>query len=573
MKKFLRIFIPIVLALAVVFCSGWYLLEYDTEFTRDILLSCARNNQNRGNHRIATWFYNRAYAQAKGGDDVAIELAQQYANSGNYTKAEYTLTSAISDGAGADVYIALCKTYVEQDKLLDAVKLLGNITNADIKAQLEAQRPQMPTVSPDPSFYTQYVSVTLQSDGATIYASTDGSYPSVKTGLYSEPIPLSEGETEIYAVAVAENGLVSPVSISKFTIGGVIEKVEFHDAAIETQVRTQLQVGAETELLTNALWTLTEFTVPADATDYTDLKHMIYLESLTIEGGVKGQIENLSTMSRLTTLQIVDTDLTQDDLKIIAALPQLKTLTLQNTDLSGIAPLSAATGLENLNISGNTVRNLDALKSTSQLKVLNAAGNAITEISALAGCTALTQLDISSNNITSLAPISGLTALTELNASVNQLSDVGDIGKLTSLTKLNLSKNTLASLGSLSGCTALTDLDVSSNALTELSCLTGIHGLMNLNFSHNQVTALPEFSASSKLVSINGSHNQLSSLSALGGLGSLNTVDMDYNAEISSVEALAECPVLIRVNVYGTKVTEVGMLTDRSIEVNYNPVQ
>jgi hypothetical protein len=53
----------------------------------------------------------------------------------------------------------------------------------------------------------------------------------------------------------------------------------------------------------------------------------------------------------------------------------------------------------------------------------------------------------------------------------------------------------------------------------------------------------------------------------------LNNVYMDYNEEIASVEALAVCPVLIQVNVYGTKVTEVKSLTDQSVIVNYTPVQ
>ena len=115
MKRFFQIFIPIVLVLAIIACSWWYLFIYDRDFTRDVLLSGARYFEAQGNHAVATWFYNTAYAQSEDSDGVAIELAQQYIASGNYTKAEYTLTSAISDGAGADVYIALCKTFVEQD--------------------------------------------------------------------------------------------------------------------------------------------------------------------------------------------------------------------------------------------------------------------------------------------------------------------------------------------------------------------------------------------------------------------------------------------------------------------------
>jgi hypothetical protein len=58
----------------------------------------------------------------------------------------------------------------------------------------------------------------------------------------------------------------------------------------------------------------------------------------------------------------------------------------------------------------------------------------------------------------------------------------------------------------------------------------------------------------------------------LGGLKNLNNVVMEYNEEISSVRALAKCPNLIQVNVFGTKVRDVSSLTDQSIVVNYNPV-
>jgi Leucine-rich repeat (LRR) protein len=73
-------------------------------------------------------------------------------------------------------------------------------------------------------------------------------------------------------------------------------------------------------------------------------------------------------------------------------------------------------------------------------------------------------------------------------------------------------------------------------------------------------------------VNITGSYNLLSSLNSLGGLKKLNNVIMEYNTEISSVNALAKCPNLIQVNVFGTKVRDVSALTDQSIIVNYNPV-
>ena len=573
MKKALRIILPIILSVAVIFCACWYLLSYDREFTRDTLLTFARKSESNGNHAVATWFYNVAYVQAGNSDLVAIELAEQYRSGGNYTKAEFTLSNAIADGGGVDIYIALCKLYVEQDKLLDAVNMLNNITNPEIKAQIEAIRPAVPTPTPAPGFYSQYISVTLESEGNTIYASTNGEYPSISDPVYTEPIALGDGETTIYALSIAPNGLVSPVAIHAYTIGGVVEKMEFADAAVEAEVRSILGVNETKELFTNDLWTITSFTMPAEAKDYGDLKHMIFLEELVIENGYPDQVHNVSSLGHLVSLTITNTVVSQDDLKLIAALPSLKKLTLQHTDLSGIAPLSETTTLEVLDVSENTVISIAAVGKLTNLSELYLHSNAVSDLSPLSTCANLTRLDVSGNAITSLVPITGLTKLTWLNAGSNKVSDLGEIGNLTGLTYLNLSSNQLTDISAVAGCTQLTELDISSNQLTDISAVAGIITLMNLNFSHNEVTKLPKFTSESAIVTINGSYNKLSSISELGVLQHVNTITMSYNSEVSSVKALADCPVLMIVDVYATKVKDVDDLEVRSIKVYYTPVQ
>ena len=58
--------------------------------------------------------------------NLPVRLAQAYINSGNYTKAEYTLVSAITNNPeSVQLYVALSKTYIEQDKILDAEQMLG----------------------------------------------------------------------------------------------------------------------------------------------------------------------------------------------------------------------------------------------------------------------------------------------------------------------------------------------------------------------------------------------------------------------------------------------------------------
>lgn len=572
MKKTLRIILPIILAFAILLCLTWYLFVYDREFTRDLLLNCARYCENSGNHAAATWFYDRAYYQANDNDTVAIELAKQYINNGNYTKAEFTLSNAIADGGGVELYIALCKAYVEQDKLLDAVTMLGNITNPEIKAQLDEMRPDAPVVTPEPGFYNQYISVSIGAENGTLYVSTDGKYPSVRSAPCTAPINLKDGENTLYAIVVSESGLVSPLSIYGYTIGGVVKTVEFFDPAIEASIRTMLNIADDSLIYTNDLWEITTFTVPDEAQNYADLSYLSYLESLTIINGQASQLEHIASLASLSELKISGVSVDERSLSMIASLPKLKKLTLNDCSIASVTPLVSAQGLINLDLSQNTIRNIDALANMENLQELNLQHNAIVDLTALSSCVSLTKLDVSYNALASVSPICGLSSLTWLNAERNSIASLDDMSRLTALKHLSLSNNSLTSIGNLSTCTNLTELFLSNNALTDISSLSALTGLMYFDFSYNQIADIPAWSEDSPLVSIDGSHNLIIDLDVLSGLKQLNDVYMDYNAEISNIDALAKCPMLIQVNVYGTKVTDVSALADQSVIVNYNPI-
>ena len=571
MKKTLRILLPIILALAIVLCMAWYLFIYDRTFTRDVLLTFARYSESQGSHNVAAWFYNQAYSQAGDNDAVAIELAEQYKASGNFTKAEYTLSKAIADGGAVDLYIALCKTYVEQDKLLDAVNMLDNITNPQVKDQIAAIRPAAPVSLPAPGFYSQYISVSLESD-STIYYNANGIYPSTAKSPYENPIALSDGENTIYAVSISENGLVSPLSIFGYTIGGVVEKVEITDAAMNAAIRKALNASDDKELFTNDLWTIKEFSVPADAKDYSALRHMLFLTKLTIENGSAEQLGNLSPLTNLSELKISGTSVSHENLQIIAGLPLLRSLTLPNCGITSISPLEKAVSLTYLDLSNNAIRNIDMLAMLKDLQELNLDSNAIADLTPISGLSALTRLDVSSNVLTSLAPISSLTNLTWLDASTNSIANLGEIGKLTGLTNLYLQSNKLTGVSGVEKCTALTDLNISKNTISDIEALSKLTKMMYFDFSFNSVSQIPTFPKNCALVTINGSNNNISSLKPLGGLRNLNNVHMDYNKKISSVEPLKDCHLLVEVNVYATKVTKVTVLTDQGVIVNYNPV-
>lgn len=570
MKKNLRRIVPLILAICILVSVGWYLLIYDRNFTRDILLGQARYFDTNGNAAVASWLYDLAYTTSGNDEDVAIELANQYKGDGNYTKSEVTLTNAIADSATTDLYIALCKTYVEQDKLLDAVNLLNNVTDPVIKAELEALRPAAPVAETDPGFYSEYIPITFSSAEGTLYCNFYGEYPSIEDGAYAEPVTLSAGETTIYAICVGENGLVSPITILDYTVGGVIEPAVFVDSVMEDTVRSLLNLDADYEIYTDDLWEITEFTVPENVGSYEDLKLLPYVKKLTLQNA---RLDSLSFLSDLTNLESVDLSgsrFPSQDLAVFVNMPSLTSLTLSNCGLSSIAELSGATALSVLDLSNNTVRNMDALSSITTLTELNLEHNAVTALNALEPLTNLSKLNIAYNSVVDLSPLASCANLTWLHAGNNSISTVTAVDQLPMLSYLSLSYNNIADISILKNCTALTELYISNNSLINITTLNGLDKLEVLDFAHNEVMEIPYWENGGALRIIDGSYNQIESIDTLWNMNSLTYIYMDYN-KLVSVGNLAKCPNLVMLNVYGNEISQVDALTERDIIVNWDP--
>lgn len=571
MKKTIKIIVPILLVLVVLFSIFWYLFVYDRNFTQNFLLNRARAADARGNFKTAAWFYDLAYRHSHEDEDVAIELAEQFKLNGNYTKAEYTLSNAIADGGSAKLYIALCKTYIEQDKLRDAVAMLDNIADPAIKAEIDAQRPLAPNVTPEDGYYNEYISVSITSESGNVYATTDGDYPSIKKSPLKEPLNLQGGQTIVYALTIGDNGMVSPLRVLGYTVAGVIEEVTIEDPALNAIIRDNLNVSDAHTLFTNQLWNITTLDIPADVKDLSELSKMPFIEHLSIQQGDYQNLSNISALTKLKTLVIDGVTLNTEEIKAIASLPDLTLLSMVRCNLSSINELSAATGLTSLNLSNNTIRDLEPIRSLVNLEYLNLSHNAVTQLTALAGATKLKELDVSYNSVTSTIALSGCKNLEVLHADYNALTNVDGLDKLSGLFALSANHNQITNIASLSHLSKLSELNIGNNALTDLSSLNGLTNLKTLNFENNQVTALPSFAKDCALSSINGSRNLLTSLESLYGLKQLNYVTMDHNSGINSINPLSSCGALIEVSVYRTGVTDVSALENMDIIIKYTP--
>jgi len=572
MKRALRVIVPILLILAVLASIAWYFLVYDQALTKELLLKGARYFERNGNREISTFLYDVAYSQSDQDDDVAIELAQQYLDIGNFTKAEYTLSEAIAANPSVNLYMKLSEVYVQQDKLLDAVSLLDYVTDPDIKQELENLRPKAPVMSPDPGFYSQYITVEATADQGTLYINTKGEYPSVEKDRYMGPITLDVGETVLYALIVNDNGLVSPLAVYGYTIGGIVEQVEFHDKTVEALIRTAIEAGPRDVLFTNQLWSIKEITLPADVKSFEDLAYLPHLTHLTIEKGATGDLAVLEQLDKLEHLSLNDRRITEAEMEMIGTHTVLKHLSLNNCSLSSISPLKDLVNLEYLDLSNNTLRNINILSGMKNLKELYLGSNAVTSLDVLSGLTSIEKLDVSYNTITTLEPLRGMyDSILELNASHNQISSIQGLPDLQKLTVLDLSNNNITDVTSLMLLTELNQLNLSNNALTSINGIESMLQLHVLKIAYNQIEALPPFQLTCQLVSIDASHNLLTDLEPLAGLPWLNNVNVDYNPELESLEPLDKCPVLVRVNAYGTLVTDVSFLTAKSIIVNFDP--
>ena len=571
MKKATRFLVSLMLGLLILASIFWYLFIYDRAFTRDTLLGQARFQSLHGNSRLASWFYDAAYSFSGHDENVAIELANQYKKVGNYTKAELTLTTSIHDQPTAELYTALSKVYVEQDKLLDAVQMLGSISDPAIAQEIEALRPAAPEADQEPGFFSQYIDVHLTTDADTVYYTTDGSYPSIAGLKYENGISLPAGETNVCAIAVNKDGLVSPLTTLDYTVTGVIEKVEFTDAAMEAAMRELIHVSSTSTVNTDALWGITEFTAPEGVKDFSDLKYLPNLTKLTIREQTIPTLESLSPLSKLVVLDLTGSTFPVDELKVLAQMPSLSSLTMAECSLSTIAGLENAKNLTYLDLHDNTLRNLDVLATMPALAELDLQHNAVTDLSKLSGLDKLVKLNIGFNAVTSLSPLSSCTRLTWLNADNNQITTLDGVDNLNALTDFSVNNNKIVNVSQLAGLTGLQNLGIASNTISDITMLSGLTKLQSFDFSgNNAISELPDWPDGCALTTIDGSYNTLTSIDGLRNMQNLTHVYMDYN-QITNIDALQDCYCLVQVNVFGNAIGDVSALRSKDIIVNYDP--
>ena len=545
-----KLIVVLAVAVLVVAVLAGYLLIFRGEASVQRYLAKGDSAMADGNYSRAISNYSAALKMQEEDPQIAISLAGAYRGAGNYTKAEYTLARSISMNPDCtQLYVALSRTYVEQEKFMDADKLLTRAASEKVRQELNDMRPDPPMLTPDFGYYSDYITVSASCVAGRIYLTTDGTVPSNKSHLYSEPLALEAGETVIHALVVDDSGLVSPIVYGGYTVAGLIEPITITDPGLDSLLRGLLGKAPEDVIMTSELWSITTLTLDGNISDLSQLTHMIGLESVTV-GNIRAT-----------------------DLSALSSLPLLRSLDLSGYILSSenLKTIGEMTNLTELYLSSCAITSVDRLSNLKKLTVLDLSNNVISDIMPLTQMTALTSLDLSNNPLTSLQALQYCSKLTQLNLVNADITSLEALSGMNQLTVLNVSNNDITSLEHLANCAKLQELDFSDNMVTDIAVLTGLRELGKIYGSHNEISVIPAFSGTA-LHTIDLSYNKISAVDGLKNLMYLNYLVLDYNS-VKDLLPIENCYNLVQVDVWNNPVTKesVDALASHSIIVNYNP--
>ncbi len=554
MKKVLKVLIPLILILALLISACWYFLIYNRPLTVNFLMDQADSMVSNERYERAILYNKWAWSLMPEWTDLALDLADTYIATGNYTKAEYTLVSAISSNPGkGGLYEALCRIYVQQNKLLDAVQMLDRITDAQVVDYMNTARPAAPVLTPESGYYTEYIEVSVQSDAPYVYITKDGKYPSNDTDLYTGPLNMEAGETTLITLAVNEQGLVSPAAVFGYTVGGVVEPVELSDPAVDSAVREVLGYTADQTIMSDDLWGIQTLELSDTVSDLSDLARFTGLTSLTIHD-VSGL--EMSVFHQVPTLQELDLSgctISTQSMTSISSLTNLQILRLSNCALTDISALSSLIMLEELDLSGNFVSDISVVALMPELKSISLSNNPLESIAGLSICSKLEYADLRDCNVQSIGALSGKSALRTLLASNNQIAD----------------------LSPLKDCRSMETLLLSNNLISDISVLRSMPKLVTFEANYNAVTEIPALqNSAAALVSFIANYNDIEDVSGLSGIDTLNYVELDYN-QVKDISPLTENYNLIQLDVWDNPIPDIAEAVkpfeESSIIVNYNP--
>jgi NACHT conflict system protein/NACHT domain-containing protein/Leucine Rich Repeat (LRR) protein len=215
------------------------------------------------------------------------------------------------------------------------------------------------------------------------------------------------------------------------------------------------------------------------------------------------------------------------------------------SQISDLSPLSGLSSLQVLDLSDTPVSDVSALSGLSSLQRLDLIGTPVSDVSALSGLSSLQQLDLSGTPVSDVSALSGLSSLQQLDLDETPVSDISVLSALSSLQLLYLSGTLVSDISALSGLSSLQMLDLSGTPVSDVSALSGLSSLQMLDLSGTPVSDVSALSGLSSLHKLDLRGTPVSDISALSGLTSLRYLSGTPMLDVSVLSGLANLRVTI----------------------------
>ena len=219
--------------------------------------------------------------------------------------------------------------------------------------------------------------------------------------------------------------------------------------------------------------------------DLTGLQLATNLKTLVLDDNQISDLSPIAGLIRLDSLWIFRNPVS--DISPVRNLTNLISLAVSETLVTDLSPVAGLINLERLFFSNESrsLSDLSPLAGLINLEYINSWGNSISDLSPLAGLTKLETIDFCGGSISDLTPLAGLTGLKELYLVSNKIPDVSPLAGLTILNRLNLAHNKISDVSPLAGLTSLKWLGIEGNEIADFSPLDGIRENIKLVWHGN----------------------------------------------------------------------------------------
>lgn len=499
------------------------------------------------NYDKAIQAYNTSKSWKAKNQEVYLLLAKTYAAEEDFKSAGDIIETAIEkkittkDSALEQLYIMRIKIYSAAGQLSEAVNYTDNLSDQYILKKVQAIRPADLTYTPTQGSYDKTLKMSIDvRAGETVYYTTDGTFPTKFSTVYTNPINIANGTTQVTAVSVDAEGLVSPALSVTYTVTNENQAVEFDDAKIEKMVRRSLSK-------------------PNGVVRVRELEGVTELSN----EGVDGFIKTLSDLELMPNLESVylDGETAMISISQLSGKTKLKHLFLSNCELdsSEINSLGSLTSLETLDLTGNKITSVSVLTNMTALKFVYLTDNFTSDISSLVNAKELEFLDASKNKISELPDFDSNSKISVLCVANNNISDVSTLHRLTQLTYLDLSDNSISSCKNLTALTKLETIELSGNPMTNFDFLSSLTSLTSLNVNNTKFINTKPISGL-KLTELYANGTGISSLRDIQGCTGLITLEI-ADTNVTDLSPLAKMTKLDYLDISGCAVTDLSPLT------------